>query len=155
MKNKGKIKIIGLGSPHGDDQAGWHVIQQLQPHWPDSAPALLMLDRPGPALLNTLSDCDTAIIIDACDAGWPGGTIKQLTLAQLLDCAELQTESSHQLGVAATLQLAITVGYPLPAIECYLIQTETVTPLAAMTPAVMDAASQLAARFSATAECSN
>ncbi len=145
--NNPRIRIIGLGSPHGDDQVGWNVIEHLQ-QLPDISAELLRLDRPGPALLNYLSNCDKAILVDACDAGWQPGEVKHLTLAELLTCAELQQRSSHQLGLAETLQLAVTVDHPLPEIECYLIQLANLTPLSDPGPEVTAAAQAVTAMIS-------
>lgn len=145
--NRTDIRIIGLGSPHGDDQVGWRVIEDLRRA--DINAGLLALDRPGPALLNDLGDCRRVILIDACDGGWQGGEIRHLTLAQLLNGAELQQQSSHQLGLAETLQLAKITGHRLPEIDCYLIQLTDASPLAEISPVVAHAGRQLAALIAA------
>lgn len=132
-----RLKIIGLGSPNGDDQVGWQVIKHLQS---ETDAELLQLDRPGPALLHELQNCEQVILVDACDAGWRAGDFRKLTLQQLLHSAVLQQQSSHHLGLAATLQLALTLQYRLPEIDCYLIQLDSVAPLAPLSPAVADAA---------------
>lgn len=129
-----KLRVIGLGSPHGDDQIGWEVIRLLQQQTLPTSVELLQLDRPGPALISYLHDCDHAILIDACDAGWPVGEFRALDTKQLLECAELQGGSSHQLGVADSLQLAQITGTQLPELSIYTIQIAQCQPLAAISP---------------------
>ncbi len=143
------IKIIGLGSPHGDDQAGWEVIRLLQQHkLPDSI-ELLILDRPGAALINHLQGCDQAILIDACDADWPAGHWQQLSLEGLLDCAELQGGNSHQLGITDSLQLAIVTGAQLPDINCFAIQISQIEPMAPINEAILSSCAQIASELQA------
>lgn len=117
-----KTRIIGLGSPHGDDQAGWEVIRLLKELIPDGDVELLELDRPGPALISYLDGCDRAILIDACNAGWQPGQWQQLSLEELLQTAVLQGGSSHQLGLADSLQLALITGSELPELQIFAIQ---------------------------------
>lgn len=131
-----QIKVIGLGSPHGDDQAGWQVIRSLeQLDLPDNV-ELLSLDRPGPALISYLEDTERVILIDACDAGWAAGTVQELSLQTLLDCAELHSGSSHQLGVAETLMLSHTLNTQLPDITLYAIQLEELSPFSPISTTV-------------------
>ncbi|GGK65650.1 hydrogenase maturation protease [Amphritea balenae] len=129
-----KIKIIGLGSPHGDDQAGWEVIRLLQQQTLPENVELLALDRPGLALPNYFDGADKVILIDACDAGWMLGEWQQFSLEQLLDCAGLQGGSSHQLGVADSLQLAAITGVELPAITVICVQIGQCGQMEAMSP---------------------
>lgn len=138
-----RIKIIGLGSPHGDDQAGWQVIQKLEQEELPENVELLSLDRPGPALLGYLRDCDRAILIDACMAGWAAGAINRFSLQELLDCAESQGGSSHQLGIADSLQLALITGQALPDIQLFAIQIEQSQPLQPTGDAVTSACNKL------------
>ena len=128
--------MIGLGSPHGDDQAGWEVIRLLEQKNLSDAIRAEALDRPGPALIRYLNDCDLAILVDACDAGWPSGQWHQFDLSQLLECAELQGGSSHQLGVADCLQLATTLAMNLPEVIVFPIQIEQSEPLAPPSAAI-------------------
>ncbi|WP_432471876.1 hydrogenase maturation protease [Amphritea sp. HPY] len=138
-----RIKIIGLGSPHGDDQAGWQVIRKVEQEELPENIELLSLDRPGPALLGYLRDCDRAILIDACMAGWTAGAIKRFSLQELLDCAELQGRSSHQLGIADSLQLAMITGHELPDIQLFAIQIEQSQPLQPIGDVVASACNKL------------
>ena len=65
---------------------------------------LLSLDRPGAALIEHLQGRPCVILIDAMLAGLPAGTVRELSLEDLIVSA--QPPSSHQLGLAETLALA-------------------------------------------------
>ena len=62
-----KLKIIGVGSPFGDDRLGWIAAERLR-----ALPAYLsekdsidisILDRPGAALISHWQDADAVILI--------------------------------------------------------------------------------------------
>lgn len=101
------IRVIGLGSPFGDDTAGWRVIEQLRGRLAPEVD-LLALDRPGVALVSWMAGVDTLCLVDAVDDGGPPGRLLQLTPA---DVRGLEAGlSSHQLALHDTLQLAATLG---------------------------------------------
>lgn len=146
-----RIKVIGLGSPHGDDQAGWEVIRLLQQNDLSEAIRTEALDRPGPALTNYLNDCDLAILIDGCDAGWPPGQWQQFNLNQLLECAELQGGSSHQLGVADSLQLAVTLAMELPEVIVFPVQIQHSQPMTPPSTTITRSCAEISAKINAIA----
>ncbi|MFV2065944.1 MAG: hypothetical protein ACC645_03120 [Pirellulales bacterium] len=60
-------RIIGLGSPHGDDQAGWLAVDRLaQIDELDAQPIALRITTD---LLDYLDGCQHLILIDACQSG--------------------------------------------------------------------------------------
>lgn len=58
------IRVIGIGSPFGDDRVGWYVVELLRGRVSDTI-ELLALDRPGAALINWMHGVDWFILIDA------------------------------------------------------------------------------------------
>ena len=64
------IRIIGLGSPFGDDQVGWRVIELLQDRL-DPQVDLVALDRPGAALINWMAGAQRLVIVDAPSPDMP------------------------------------------------------------------------------------
>lgn len=105
------IKIIGVGSPFGDDRLGWVAAEQLK-----ASPILLsekdkidisILDRPGAALLSKWQDADAVILIDAVRSGATPGTLHILATEDI--DANTQLTSSHGFGIAATMALARTL----------------------------------------------
>lgn len=105
------IRIIGLGSPYGDDTAGWRVLDHLHSRLPDAID-LQRLDRPGAALINWFDDVSHLIVIDAISGHTTPGEILHLS-PEHLD-SESKPLSSHQLDLVQTLTLASTLGR-LPA----------------------------------------
>jgi len=100
------LRIIGVGSPFGEDTLGFQAIELLRRETglfpPDTE--LLALDRPGSTLIPLLENAHTVVIIDAMQSGQPAGTVQRLELADLI--REKNMPSSHNLGVAETLALA-------------------------------------------------
>lgn len=106
-----RVKIIGVGSPFGDDRLGWLAAQSLQTMaGTQSASGQLQitaLDRPGAALISEWQGADAVILIDAVRSGATPGTLHCFA-PDRLDTGTAAT-SSHGLGIAAALELAQTL----------------------------------------------
>jgi hydrogenase maturation protease len=112
------IRVIGLGSPWGDDQAGWRAAQALRGLFDERCVEVSVLDRPGPALLEHWRKEDSVLLLDAvCGAGEAGGLccLEGDEIARLANAAW----SSHHLGVAECVALARTLA-AMPARLCLL-----------------------------------
>jgi hydrogenase maturation protease len=104
------LRIIGIGSPFGDDQVGWRLVRELR----ESGRAdLLAAPVATPiSLLHHLDVCSGLIVIDACDAGLaPGTVVVRRWSAALKECANAST---HGFGVSSALEMAERLGI-LPA----------------------------------------
>jgi hydrogenase maturation protease len=104
----GRLHIIGVGSPFGDDRLGWVAVEMLQRSATPAASgggsvAFAVLDRPGALLLAHWRDADRVIMIDAVRSGAPPGTRHRL---QPGAWAATEPVSSHGFGLAAALELA-------------------------------------------------
>jgi hydrogenase maturation protease len=106
-----RIAIVGIGSPQGDDRAGWITIEALDAEVSahERAAACVntsALDRPGIALLDHLRDVELAIVVDALRGDAPGTIV-------MLQPDELQRDatrtSTHGVGVAEALALGVTL----------------------------------------------
>lgn len=78
-----RIKVIGIGSPFGDDQLGFKVIEKLKQdnslnHYIPTYLILESHDRPGIRLLELMADCEIAFLIDAVFSGQSVGTLYRL-----------------------------------------------------------------------------
>jgi hydrogenase maturation protease len=108
-------RVIGLGSPFGEDRAGWLVIDRLQGQVPASVD-VVALDRPGAALVNWMRECEHLILIDAVLAPEQCGTYALLAIDELAQPSSL---SGHMLNLAETVALAQTLGQAPGKLEIY------------------------------------
>jgi hydrogenase maturation protease len=101
-----RIRLIGLGSPFGDDAAGPAVVARVAAEGlPEGVEAVLPA-RPD-ALLDALEGADAAVLVDASRAGLAPGTVHEPAPGALREARAL---SSHGLGVAGALALAEALG---------------------------------------------
>lgn len=110
-----KTAIIGIGSPFGEDRAGWEAVDKLlqddaiQTQQRAEPPDILKLDRPGVNLLDTMQPYDRVILIDAIvSEEHAPGTLLKLQPEELETTQSLQ--SSHGFGVAEALALGESLG---------------------------------------------
>jgi hydrogenase maturation protein HypF len=102
------IRIIGIGSPFGDDAVGLEVAHMLAQAPPPNC-EVIATDRPGADLLDLLNDSDPVILIDAAQSGAQPGILHQISFDDL-DRWPLRFASSHELSLAASVQLARKLG---------------------------------------------
>ncbi|WP_131795000.1 hydrogenase maturation protease [Fluoribacter gormanii] len=111
------IKVLGIGSPFGDDQAGWKVAAELKQQiviHPHIAPNLLIEshDRPGVRLIELIRGFNTIFIVDAVKSDSAIGTIHRFDRDALLDSEP--RFSTHGISILQALQLANALN-ELPA----------------------------------------
>ena len=102
------IRVIGIGSPFGDDQLGWYIVDALEqcPYLPATwyPVSFIKADRPGINLLELMRYSDTVVIVDAMKSGAQEGTVRRFTATEI---EGINTPvSSHGFGVAAALAMA-------------------------------------------------
>lgn len=98
-----EIKVLGIGSPFGDDQLGWIVAESLIPdlaHLPISIEAH---DRPGMRLLELMNKATFVFLIDAIKSEDKIGTIHRLHNDEILSVEDRL--STHNIGIAQALAL--------------------------------------------------
>ncbi len=113
------IRVIGIGSPFGDDAAGWRVIEHLRGRVPEGV-ELLALDRPGAALLRWFEGMDGVVLIDAIRSGGRPGAVRSLSLDALDGLPE--SPSTHGFGLAHALRLAGAMGVLPPRVAIHAIE---------------------------------
>ncbi len=111
MTRPASLRVVGCGSPHGDDAAGWSVIDQLDARVGQDVS--LHRAAGGHDLLELLDGRGSLILVDAVSSGAAPGTLHRF---QWPDgrMQTLRPGSTHDLGLAVALRLADVLGL-LPA----------------------------------------
>ena len=137
-----RVRILGIGSPSGDDQAGWLAVDALLAAGLDGID-VEKLDRPGASLISLLGNVSRVILIDAMQGNVRAGEIQRFDQKDWPGyCNGL---SSHGFGVIAALTLARELGSLPPRLDLYGIGIGPVLPGKAAGHAVQGAAQRLAA----------
>lgn len=115
--------VAGIGSPHGDDQAGWQVIRELR----DSHLATdveFRITRSPADLLDWLEDRHNVIIIDACQGLGQPGEWRRLDwpASELATCL---TAGTHDFSLPAALTLATQLNRLPSQVEIWMIEART------------------------------
>ncbi len=117
--------IVGLGSPHGDDQLGWIAIDRLRPQLPAGISAQKVRD--GFELLDSLEGHDSAFIIDAAAPAGQPGTCRSFNWPSPL-LADGERLTTHSLGLVAALQLAEVLNCLPHRLIIYTIEADDTSP---------------------------
>lgn len=132
-------RVLGVGSPHGDDAAGWRVVERLRQR-PGLAAQLRTIEPS--QLLDHLADCRCLILVDACHSNQPPGTIIRLQWPDSLLRFQ-RRRSSHALGLGDSLSLAETLGWLPPRVIVWGIEISQSEPGEDLTPDVRRALPEL------------
>jgi hydrogenase maturation protease len=142
-----RVRILGIGSPSGDDQAGWLTIDALLAAGLDGA-VIEKLDRPGANLVPLLENASRVILIDAMAGSGRVGEIRRFDQKDWP--AYCQGLSSHGFGVLAALSLAQALGSLPPRLDLYGIEIGSANPGDAPCMDVQAAAQRLAAMIASS-----
>jgi hydrogenase maturation protease len=141
--------VMGIGSPSGDDQAGWLVVDALRALGGEAGIELDVekVDRPGASLISRMQGVDRIVLIDAMQGGGEPGRI--LRFGQQEWPGHTHGLSSHGLGVATALALARELEF-LPAhLQLFGIEIGSALPGTQPGKAVRSAAHRLARQIAA------
>lgn len=138
------VRILGIGSPSGDDQAGWLVVDALLARGVTAGEdiAIEKLDRPGARLIAWLDHAPWVILVDAMQSDGPIGEIRHFGAEDWP--AYSQGLSSHGLGVLDALLLARELGSLPSRLDLYGIAIGSASPGAHVRSEIRAAAAQLA-----------
>lgn len=129
MSLPGPVQIIGIGSPCGDDRAGWEVIRRLEQRLPPGhGLQLIALDRPGSGLIPLLQQDSRCWLVDALRSDRPGQHLRPRPGQLVSDPGTVA--SSHSPGLAASLRLAEVLGLLPRELELHCISITAADPLA-------------------------
>jgi hydrogenase maturation protease len=125
--------IVGLGSPHGDDQLGWIAVDRLRMRLPARVCAVKAAS--GVELLEFLVGQQSVLIVDAAAPDRSPGTIRSFGWP----CTELAPHlawSTHGLGVVEALQLAQALGRIPSQVVIATVEAQSTAPGSALSCAV-------------------
>lgn len=143
---------MGIGSPFGDDQAGWRVAELLK-----KAPQLKIYlnqcldiqinDRPGLALIMAMDGIKTLYLVDALKAH--DNQIGQICRLDNKDLATVEEKffSTHGFGVLEALKLAQVLGKTPAEIIIWGIKINAIDYQALISPVIARACDELAAKI--------
>jgi len=144
------VRILGIGSPSGDDQAGWLTVDALLAggvHTKADEMLIQKLDRPGAHLITLLDDAAWVILIDAMHSHDAIGRIRRFGADDWP--AYSQGLSSHGLGVLDALALARELGSLPRRLDLYGIEIGSANPGEPAGNEIHAAAQQLARNIAA------
>lgn len=129
--NRQRLAVIGIGSPHGDDQFGWSVVDELNRRFGMEAQKISSPIE----ILSLLDELDRIILIDAA-IGLPNETSYQrLDYGDAEDRETIEAVASrgtHDIGLHQTLQMAVSLGKPIAHIEIWIGRSDAFEPLSPM-----------------------
>jgi hydrogenase maturation protease len=129
------VRVVGLGSPSGDDAAGWEVVKRLREAVPASADVQLQQEDSPVRLLDLLDGRGTLVVIDAGRCGGATGAVHRFTWPDTrLDA--LRPASTHGIGITQALGLAAALGLLPPRVVLFAVEAGELRPEAGLSPAV-------------------
>ncbi len=137
-----RVSVIGIGSPYGDDWAGWRVAELLAESERVAANSeqvtVTACRSPGGELPALLGAADIAIVVDAVmNAGAPG-TVYRLSGLQLIELSG-DCLSSHGMRLRAMFELLSVLGNLPEVVLVYGIEAESVNAVTVMNGNVLQA----------------
>jgi hydrogenase maturation protease len=140
-ENSWTTVVAGVGSPFGDDQAGWRLVEMLQRR--PNLPAGLIKVHEATQLLDALDGCSKLIVVDACRGVCTVGAVTRLEWPDPR-IARRHSHSTHGVGVCDALRLAEQLGRLPPLVEIFGIEVGECEPGHEMCLEVLRAVEELA-----------
>lgn len=148
------VCILGIGSPSGDDQAGWLTVDALLAsgvRGRHGEVVIEKLDRPGANLIPLLEKAGRVILVDAMQGRGRAGEIHHFDRENWAGYE--QGLSSHGFGVLDALSLAKSLGSLPHRLDLYGIEIGSVLPGEEPGDSIQAAARQLARLIAAELDC--
>ena len=133
--------VVGIGSPHGDDQAGWRVVDRLAADLDDESIAVRRATSPV-HLLDWLEHIDRLILCDACRGLGQVGELRRWEWPNS-ELAEGAWSGTHDLSLTAALQLAERLGRLPQDVVIWSVEAASGDPLSGLSPPVTTVLPQL------------
>ncbi len=136
------IRVVGVGSPLGDDALAWEVVRNLRDR-PGLRPEIeVYIVEGGQRILDVLDGRGTLLLVDAIAAGRRPGTIHRFEWPDSRVEA-LRPGSTHDLRPAEALRLAEALGIAPPRVIVFGMEIESLNPQPGLSQSVMAAVPEL------------
>ena len=148
-----RLRVLGVGSPNGDDAVGWLAVEafrESQRQRDEAGIETVVLDRPGAALLSHLAGANAVIVVDAVLGNAPPGTVEQLEAGDLLGGSA--SVSTHRFGLASALELGRVLDLLPPRLVVLGVHVARPRAGADLSPQVRAAVTRVAERISSLCE---
>jgi hydrogenase maturation protease len=116
------VRIVGIGSPFGDDRIGWRVVDALAAMAVEPGVEVALCANPAAELLPLLRGIETLILVDGFCTGAQPGRLVRCSRADL--SAGSAALSNHGVSIPALLDLAEALGELPSAIELFGIEID-------------------------------
>jgi len=137
------IRVVGVGSPLGDDALAWEVVRKLRERLEASHPGIeFHAVEGGQRALDALDGRGTLFLVDAVAGGGTPGSIHHFDWPDQRVEA-LRPGSTHHLRPAEALRLAAALGILPPRVKVFGIEAESFDPGSALSPSVAAAVPEL------------
>lgn len=147
------VCVIGLGSPHGDDQIGWELVRLLGTQTGGATSLRLRgCASVSGELLEFWKGAELAIIVDAVRGAGVPGTVRRISLHPQPHRAVLesvQAVSSHGIDLPELIELAHALGALPQRLVLLGVEIETCAPFQPLSATVRAALPRLARAVSA------
>jgi hydrogenase maturation protease len=150
--SRSRTLVVGIGSPHGDDQAGWLVAERLADDpgigtesvakgtkISNHPPGIIVRQAKSPSeLLDWLDGMDRLVICDACRGLGRVGELRSWRWPDH-ELADVSWSGTHDLSLPAVLALADRLGRLPPRVTIWSVEGASIGALAAVSPEVAEA----------------
>lgn len=134
-------RVIGLGSHHGDDQAGWLIVDRLQEL---GYPLTQLRKSAHPAdLFDELSSHASLLVCDACDGSGETGVIHRWRWPTD-SVRNLRSGGTHDMPLAQVLEMSEQFADHRLCVEIWGVMGSNWIPVSQPHRAVQDAAREVA-----------
>jgi hydrogenase maturation protease len=135
-----EVVLVGIGSPHGDDQIGWYLADEFT----RLRPTFRVKRLASPIeVLDELDGVERLIVCDGCRTGSPPGRLARFHWPDGLLASTLFS-GTHDLGLAAVLQLGATLGTLPDAVTVFGVEIGSARPGSQLSPEISRALPSIA-----------
>ncbi len=121
------LRVVGVGSPLGDDAVGWQVVGQLQADIAGTLDAEFHRVEGGHRILDLLDGRGTLVLVDAVSSGATPGTVWRLQWPDPR-LEQLGPGTTHHLRPSESLALAAALGLLPARVLIWAIEGEQFAP---------------------------